>query len=186
MDHKSTSVGGEFYMTEYFTSNQMKGYTWALRELFGGEVTVKGAMINALVCRKPTRTGKGIEFMRQKFEYDADILAEWLRNTLSIMSDFLYSAERNYFPMMTSQCNGRFSPCQYRDVCAMSPQTRLQWLFSDAFKDDVWDPLHEDEVDLEKIHNSPIPKDYKRIELVDPSVAVSREMNSVMKDILGL
>lgn len=184
IDHKTTKMGGEYYMLEFFTSNQMKGYTWALRQLLGAKV--KGAQVNAQVVRKITKTGKGIEFMRGKFPFDDEMLEEWQRNTLEMVGDFLHSYERGYFTMSSSQCNHKYGPCQYIGVCTMAPATRFQELYSgEHFKDDKFDPLHEDAVDLQKIHDSPIPSNYKRVTQIEPTVQVGVDVESVMKDLLG-
>lgn len=179
VDHKHLSMGGEYATLEYFTSNQMKGYTFALRQILGQKV--KGAMVNILVCRKQTKTGKGTEFMRPKFEYDDDILEEWQENTLQMVGDFFHSHDRQFFPMQTTQCNGRYGACQYRNTCTMSPATRLIDIQSELYKDDKFDPLHEDSVDLEAIHNAPVPANYQKISPVDVAQQEAVRLDDVLK-----
>lgn len=181
MDNKTTSIGGDYFMHEYFTSNQMKGYTWACRKILGQ--AVKGARINALIARKPTKTGKGIEFKRGNFAFDEEVLEEWVLNTLHLVGDFLHSLERGYFTMQTTQCIGRYGLCQFLDTCRLSPETRLQELSSESYKSDVFDPLHDDAIDLEAIANAPIPSNYQRM---DASPQSPEPMNAVMAELLGI
>lgn len=182
VDHKTTQVGGDYYFTEYPTSNQMKGYVNALVEILG--LPVKGAMINAMVARKPTRTGKGIELMRAKFEYDEDMLAEWKINILHIISDFLHSYERGWFPMETKQCVHRYGRCQFLGVCSMSPSTRLTELTSGSFKQDSFSPLREDSLNLDKFATMEIPSNYQRVTVEQEKQQMSADLTSILNDLI--
>lgn len=183
-DNKSTTMSGEYFLDEYHVSNQMKGYTFSLKHLFPN-LEVQGAVINSLVCRKITKTGKGIEFIRSKFMYDDDIIAEWQHNTLELIGDFIHSYERGYFPMQTTQCVRKWGRCPYMSVCVKNPKTRFQDLYSTDFRDDVFDPLHEDALDLEKIRTMELPPGYARSKQITPMVEVAPDMPSLMKDLLG-
>lgn len=178
VDNKTTSIGGDYFLQEFFTSNQMKGYTWAMRHILG--LKVKGVLINALICRKITKTGKGIEFNRAKFEYDDEALVEWQQNTLQLVADFIHSYQRGYFPMQTTQCIGKFGRCQYHEICTMAASTRMQWLNSEVFKDDIFDPLHDDLVDLDAIFKMELPANYQRIE---PTAETATQMKNVLADL---
>src|ERR1035437_2374952 len=63
MDHKTTSIMGPSYFTQFEIAHQLYGYAWAAEQLFGTPVT--GVVINALGIRKPSKTGKPFEFQRQ-------------------------------------------------------------------------------------------------------------------------
>jgi hypothetical protein len=182
IDHKTSSVGGDYYFAEYPTSNQMKGYTYSLRHILGK--AVKGAQVNAIFVRKPTRTGKGIETARAKFAFDDDTLEEWKVNTLYIVSDFLHSYQREFFTMETKQCVHRFGACQFQPICQMSPSTRLQWLESGEFREDTFSPLHEDEIDLEKFMKEPIPQGFKRMTMEQEKVNQAVDLSSIINDLL--
>jgi hypothetical protein len=154
LDHKTTKMGGEYLFREYFTSSQMIGYCWALQRIL--ERPVKGAIVDALVCRPPTRTGKGLEFARSAFTYDQEQLDEWVDNTLHIAADFLHNHERGFFPKHTKQCITKYGPCAYIDLCCLNTLTALVQLYTPEFRDDEWTPLREDSVDIASIMEQPL------------------------------
>jgi hypothetical protein len=57
-------------------------------------------------------------------------------------------------------------------------------LETESFKSDLFDPLHEDAIDLDLIAKSPIPANYQRA--TSTPVNVIEPMNAVMADLLGL
>lgn len=139
MDHKTTSMGGSSFFTEYHTSGQMRGYAWAASQLLGERVC--GAMVNALICRKPTKTGQGFDFSRELFYYDQESIDEWRRNTLHLISNIAEAQAKGYYPMHTTQCMGRYGRCEYQQVCMLPPTHRQTMLESALYEDVNWDPI---------------------------------------------
>jgi hypothetical protein len=150
-DHKTSKIGGANYGQEFTNSSQFKGYVFALRQALGLEV--KGAIVNSLICREPTRTGKNLEFCRHKVQFDEDHLTEWRENTLQTISDFFYDVKRGYFPMQTTQCIGKYGKCHFFDTCSLAPAARQSWLMTGAFENDTFSPLkrRESEIDIHLI-----------------------------------
>lgn len=143
MDHKSTSKYGDYYFADFVLSSQFMGYSWVLREKYG--IEVKGAMVNALIVRKPGKTDRAkdpIEFKRQKIYFDNDQLDEWRKDTLTLVEEMIAADTKGYFPKHTTQCTTKFGACPYLQLCALSPSVRELSLLSNEYKDDEWDPLH--------------------------------------------
>lgn len=137
MDHKTTSVLGTTFFDDFVLSSQMHGYVWAARKL-GWDC--KGLFLDVLAGRKPTRTGIANEFQRQRYFYSEEHLAEWERDTFTLITDFLEHLCRGYFPKSPKWCFGKYGRCQYWDVCSQLPQNRKQMLDSELFKNVTWDP----------------------------------------------
>jgi hypothetical protein len=140
MDHKTTQrVGNEFW-NDFYLSNQMLGYAWATQKFLGEPV--KGLILNAIIGRRPTKTGTSLDFQRQKYWYTQEQISNWEINALALVSDFLGDVHRDYFPMKTAWCT-KFGKCQYHDVCTLPESSRLHMLFSTQYQDNVWSPLED-------------------------------------------
>lgn len=184
MDHKTSKIGGDYFATEFFLSSQMQGYTLSLQKVI--ERPVSGVIINAMFCRQPTRTGKNITFNRYRITYDQENLLEWQDNMLRIADDFINCSKREYFPMHTHQCITKYGSCQYIDTCRMAPSSRLTWLYSGAFKDDEWSPMHEDRINLEEIMKLPLPANYREIvERFSPDAPPDNDPADIVNQILS-
>ena len=139
MDHKTSSIGGEGAWDEYANSTQQIGYVWALQKLL--EVPVNEFTINLLLTRKLTANGKGIEFFRQRFSLDQDIVQEFPERILAVVCHLFDCYTGAYWPMHTSQCKSKFGACEYLDVCKSAPGARLETLATGMYKDVTWSPL---------------------------------------------
>jgi len=142
-DHKSSSIGGDYFFNDFMLSDQMMGYCWVLKNRFNTKVS--GAEINALFIKKPGKTERAkdpISFARQKIYYDDEQIEEWRTNTLKVLTRFFEDYEDQYFPMHRTQCIRKYGACPYFNVCTMAPNVRDTYLQTTDFKDDTWDPLH--------------------------------------------
>lgn len=141
MDHKTSSMGGANFWAEFELSTAQLGYCWALKQLTG--TTPSGYIINAIFTRKPTRTGKGLEFARQKypFEVDDNRLAQFEVNTLHAVAEMMDNAERGYWPMHTGSCKSPYGMCEYHAVCKLPATQREALLNSNMYRNVTWDPL---------------------------------------------
>lgn len=147
-DHKSTSIGGEYAMQEFFMSSQFMGYTDSMAKRFG--ITVAGTLVNLMVVRKPAKTDraktKRIEFLRQYIRYDAEKLEEWRFNMLTLVRNFLSQWEEKFTTMRTKNCIRKYGQCAYYKVCMMSPASRHFALHgTDEYANDEWSPIHSDD-----------------------------------------
>ena len=140
-DYKTSSIFGPKFFDDFILSGQMMGYTWATQQLIGCQV--QGAMIDALIVRRPTKTGKGMEFARAFQRYSQQSVNEWRINTLHVVADFFAHGKRDYFPMKTKWCNGKYGACPYSSVCQQDSQFRDITLESNLYEDQEWSPLNE-------------------------------------------
>jgi len=140
LDHKTTSILGPSYFTSFEDSHQLIGYTWAARHLLGE--TPHGFVVNAIAVRRPTKTGKAFEFIRQPIAVAQWQLDEWVNDTLRIVAQFIQYAQEGYFPKHRAWCVGKFGPCPYRSVCTLPPSQRDIMLSSGEFQDATWSPLN--------------------------------------------
>lgn len=140
MDHKTTSIMGPSYFTQFEISSQLYGYAWAVEQLVSTPVT--GVVLNALGIRKPTKTGKALEFQRQLIPILRGLLDEWKTNTLYIIADFVEMCRRGYLPKHTSWCVGKFGECPFRKVCTLeTDEQREVMLGSGEYAENKWSPL---------------------------------------------
>lgn len=139
-DHKTSSMGGYSFFDAFYLSNQTIGYVWAAGKIFN--TPFAGLLVNAIFGRKPTRTGMGTTFERQRFHYRPDQIDEWEHNTLLLVSDFISNLVRAEFPMMTKACF-MYGKCRYHDVCSLPKQHRDILLYSDQYVDATWSPLNK-------------------------------------------
>ncbi len=82
-----------------------------------------------------------LNFFRAYFDYSPERIAQWETNALTLVEDFVHCLVRNYFPMHTKWCFGKYGKCQFHDVCTIDdPFVRMKMLMSDAYKDVTWNP----------------------------------------------
>lgn len=140
VDHKTTSMLGPTFWEHFHLSNQTIGYVWAANQMFGERFA--GLGVNCIASRKPTKTGTPTEFHRQYFPYRDDQVEEWETNTMHLVADFLANLRRDYFPMTTAWCMGKYGKCKYHDVCTLPLAQRDSLLYSDIYSDNTWTPLN--------------------------------------------
>lgn len=157
VDHKTTSIAGDQFVQDFRLSNQTIGYTWAARQLYP-ELDITGFCGNAIHLKRPSAGGfpagglmsKGVrggapplDFFRFYFEYSPERIAEWHRNIMFVMEDFVTCLVRGLFTMHTKYCFGKYGRCPYHDVCCIDdPQVRLNMLATDMYKTVTWNPTH--------------------------------------------
>lgn len=138
MDHKTTSILGPQFFDDFVLSSQMNGYVWSARKL--GYPAV-GLLLDAIAGRRPTKTGVAHEYQRNRYYYEEAHLAEWERDTFTLITDFLEHLCRGYFPKSPKWCFGKYGRCQYWDVCSQLPDRRESLIKSDLYKPVTWSPL---------------------------------------------
>ncbi len=153
-DHKTTSMETMGFWADFDLSAQMIGYTWAARQTL--KKFVRGVIINAIMWRKPTKTGKGTTFARRSFLYSDEQIAEWFQDTKEKIMQIVDCLITGFFGKTTSVCVGKFSICPYHRVCTLPKSQREMVLMSDVFMDKIWSPLNEDLGDYRKILTSPV------------------------------
>ncbi len=138
LDHKTSSRGGETFFDDFYLSQPQQGYVWALSQLL--DRPIAGSVVNAFICRKPTKSGISVEYDRRRYEYSPEQLSEWEHNTLTLATDFLHHLSRGFFPMETKWCFGKYGKCKYFDVCRLPSALRPTALAMDTFRNVTWSP----------------------------------------------
>lgn len=143
LDHKTSSVAGQTFWSQFKLSTQQLGYCWATQELTGLELS--GFYINAIFTRKPTKTGKGIECERQPYLIEHEDLERWRSNVLYICTSVLRHACGAHWPMYTKSCVHKYGECGYLEACACgNPQMEHRALMSNMYQQVTWSPTNEE------------------------------------------
>lgn len=140
MDHKTTSMMGPSFFKEFELSSQVYGYVWAASKLL--TESVYGFTVNAIAVRRPTKTGKSLQFERAIVPLSQPLLTEWVDDTLQIISNFLDMGIVGRFPKHTKWCVGKYGECPYRSICSLPPEHRELMLNSGIYKPVDWSPLN--------------------------------------------
>lgn len=127
-----TTISGRFF-DGFNPDTQMSLYTFAGKAIFG--VPVKGVMIDgAQIAVGFTRFERGFTFRT-----DAQ-LNEWYDDTMQVIERAQAATRENNFPLNPSSC-GNYGGCEFRHICARSPEVREQFLKADFERGERWDPL---------------------------------------------
>jgi hypothetical protein len=165
MDHKTSSMGGDYFFQEFFNSSQLLGYCYATQKVL--KRPVKGAIINAMFTRKITATGQGIGFQRAVIPFDQDRITEWQFNTLSVVGNFLQMVKDGFLPMHTKWCVHKYGRCQYWDVCTLSAEARDMMLNkTNAYIPDDWSPLRDRALQTAPFLTQPVPPEFLRTNVI--------------------
>jgi len=141
MDHKTSSIGGGNFFADFYTSMQFKGYIWALRSILDTKAYASGVIINGIINRRPTRTGKSCEFLRDKIGLDPAHIDEWKESFIRTIDLYISCVIAQDFPMQTSMCIHKYGRCEFYDVCILPPQQRAMMLSTGQYVEDKWSPL---------------------------------------------
>lgn len=141
VDHKTTSIAGDGFYDSFELSQQFIGYQWATEKLLGFQLD--GALLNAIIGRKPTEKGKGktLEFARRHYNYPRHRIDEWPLSIMAIIEDFVHHLTQGFFPVKTQWCQGKYGQCPFFKVCTAPPEHRQALLYSDLFTANTWNPL---------------------------------------------
>lgn len=133
MDQKTTKTTlSNYYFRGFDISNQMSGYTFAGKAVLHSPVS--GVIIDAAqILVNSTHFDRGVT-TRSK-----DQLEEWFESTVASIEQFQLMSERELFPMNPNSC-GNYGGCPYRNLCAVSPKVRKNYIKSD-FTSHRWDPV---------------------------------------------
>lgn len=139
VDHKTTSIIGEAYWKQYELSTPAIGYVWAAEQLT--HLQFSGLWINAIIGRRPTATGRAIEFERRRFLYPRHRIDEFSSVVSRTIADFIDNLIRGDFPPYFKWCVSQYGACPYHEICSLKPSSRIPALFSSPFQNNTWSPL---------------------------------------------
>lgn len=134
MDQKTTGATlSQYYFNQFSPDMQMSMYTFAGKAIFN--IPVKGVIIDAAqIAVGFTRFERGFTFRTEAQ------LHEWYDDTMHLIEDIRKHTAEMYFPKKLSSC-GNFGGCEFRAVCARSPEVRRNFLAAEFKPGWVWDPL---------------------------------------------
>lgn len=138
LDHKTTSMIGDGFWTQQRMSSQFLGYCYVLKQL-GFQVT--GYIVNALVTRKPTRTGINVDNERRTFFLDPSWDVQWRSNVTKQIGSILTALENNLVFQNRSACVGKYSVCEFCTLCQQHPDSHAAELSSRFYTTNTWTPL---------------------------------------------
>ena len=148
IDHKTTSMLGDYYFKDQRVSPQMFGYVWAFEQLTGRRPTA--FCINAIRSRPmPQKPAGGFDrWWQENFQRHTEFvfphqIDEWKKNTIALVEEFFWHFSRSYFPQKKRWCSGKFGLCPYYDVCDLPSSERGLMLESTLFADNNWSPLRQ-------------------------------------------
>jgi hypothetical protein len=132
-DLKTTGHGlDQTYFLGFSPDNQLSLYAFASQVAIGHEVS--GIIIDAAQVLV-----NGSRFQRGIVPRSKDQLEEWYDDLAYWLSQAVYYAHKNYWPMNDQNCYR----CEFRKICAKSPSTRSEWLRADfqPRAEGPWNPL---------------------------------------------
>ena len=141
VDNKTSSMGGQQFEEAFRLSLQTRGYDWAVWKITG--IIPQGCIVNGVIVRKPTKTGKGTEFNRPVYFYSEDSIREWEENMKAHIADFVGCLVRGFWPQSAQSFKSPCAGCDYQENCALPKSQRAADLASDIYRDVTWNPLLE-------------------------------------------
>lgn len=147
VDHKSTSIFGQYYFDNFKRNPQMLGYVLGASEFHGQQAP--GVIINVIHVVK-TKT---------EFFYRPILYPQWLVDEAKEMQRLNYIQIEDRVVRMTDpediwnpnlfqpnlyNCIGKYGRCEAYSVCDAMPENRSRALAMD-FEDHVWDWSNRDE-----------------------------------------
>lgn len=148
MDHKTTSVLGDYFFKEQRVSPQLIGYCWAFEQLTSRKVD--GFAVNAIRSKQaPQKPNGGFErwweesLSRHKEYVFPHTISEWHSNVIQLLEELMWHHSRDYMPMKRKWCIGKFGECPYYSVCDLPPNQRGLMLESTLFVENTWSPLKD-------------------------------------------
>lgn len=133
-DNKTTGATlSSHYFNQFSPDMQMSMYTFAGKAIFG--IPVSGVIIDAAqIAVGFTRFERGFTFRTESQ------LNEWYDDTMHLIEDIRHHTKEGHFPKKLTAC-GNYGGCEFRGVCARSPEVRKNFLEADFKQGWVWDPL---------------------------------------------
>ncbi len=121
MDQKTTGGGvGQYFFDGFTPDIQMSTYTFVGDAIYN--IPVKGVILDvAEIAVGFTRFSRGFIF-RTKAS-----LQEWYDNSMITIERARQATRDNVFPMNRTAC-GLYGKCEFRDICARSPEVRENYL----------------------------------------------------------
>lgn len=121
--------------------------TTKLNNQFKGQTIIMGTrnvIINKVGFQTTLKPAE--KFQRAVISYSAAQLTEWYSETLPFYAKMLVMyAEAGYYPPNYSNCDGKYGPCPFKEVCEADPSMREEELRNNFIVGPEWNPTNDDE-----------------------------------------
>jgi hypothetical protein len=106
------------------------GYVWTANKLWP-ELDISSFCLNGIGLRRckdefvnimapgPRGGEPPLTFFQVFYDYTEEQLIQWEENVTAIISDFIHSVVRDFYPQFTNSCFNKFGKCQYFDACTL-------------------------------------------------------------------
>lgn len=138
-DLKTSSRGGSEFSEAFRLSLQTRGYAWAAQKILGKPVV--GLMLDAVIVRAITKTGKGVEYNRMSYFYTPDLIDEWEDDMKGHITNFVSCLVRGFFPQVALSFKSPCPSCDFFENCTLPRHQRGADLASDVYRDVTWNPM---------------------------------------------
>ena len=136
------------YPIDHKTMKQRRK-TISLNNQFMGQCIImntRGVFINKIGFQKSLKQDE--RFTRELIPYSGERLLEWQGETLPYWAKQLvvYSV-MGYWPTNYSNCEGKYGPCPFTDICASNPNMREDELRNNFVVGEKWNPTNDEDND---------------------------------------
>lgn len=132
MDHKSTSMLGSTFFTQFKPNAQMTGYTWGVEQLSGQPIA--GCYINAIGVFAKGET----RFERQATQRLPEEIAEWRRNVIIKCNAIARAKRTGEWDMRTISCVSKYGACEMKDVHDLPFESDRQRVLESDYEKRPW------------------------------------------------
>lgn len=138
-DIKTSSRGGKEFSEAFRLSLQTRGYAWAAQKIL--DKPVAGLMLDGVIVRPPTKTGKNLEYNRMSYFYSPDLIDEWEDDMKGHCTAFVSCLVRGFFPQTSLSFKSPCPSCDYFENCSLPRKQRVTDLASEIYRDVTWNPM---------------------------------------------
>lgn len=151
----TSSYINENWRNQFNTSGQLKGYTWAGRQLYGDKFA--GIIVHGVEKAAPPKPGYEKRARKPEelisavgpIEFSPRIIQDWVENTLTKIEEIHRKLALGKFLRNDGDaCNAyNFHGCAYRGICGADPSIRQQ-ILEENYVQRVWNPLAENRSEM--------------------------------------
>jgi len=147
-DHKTAFMFGDGFRRSLERNAGQIGYCWAHQQIYGR--LPRGYVIDAIRIRRPKKgdeyTGAppidSSDLQRIPYFIMPDNVEYWKQNTLRKIENIFLMHSVGYFYQNESQCETKYGPCDFYDLCSAPESSWDEILNSTRYEHNDWSPLN--------------------------------------------
>lgn len=137
------------YINSWSPNSQIDGYLHAAHSIYGDSVT--DVFVDAALVHKKIHDGFKFIPVSRALEMLDGFLSDtswWIeqieREKVSLEAERTMNPQHilTAFPKNTEQCDGKYSPCSYKDICTFCPNPETYPGPPDGFIEEKWEPFN--------------------------------------------